>query len=114
MTSCCCWFSQPAREIKSSRKGSIARRMVDRCTPQYSLRCTEPWRLTDVLSDKSSFWIVRRQDLADVVLGPGHFFRSAQAAGKYRPEKSRIELAGNRQIMPEMLRIQAPGAHLER
>src|SRR5215472_9078915 len=27
MTSCCCWFSQPAREIKSSRKGSIARRI---------------------------------------------------------------------------------------
>jgi len=29
--------------------------MVHRSTPRYSLRCTKPWWLTDVLSDKSSF-----------------------------------------------------------
>src|SRR5215472_16688682 len=59
MTSCCCCFSQPATEIKSSRKGSIDRRMVHRSPPQYSPRCTKPGWLTDVLSDKSSCWTVR-------------------------------------------------------
>src|SRR5215472_16089319 len=37
MTSCCCWFIQPASEISKSRKGSRARVIATSYTPERPL-----------------------------------------------------------------------------